>query len=142
MTRRVVGLVGCVKSKTPGVTPARDLYVSPLFKARRRYVEASCDAWWVLSALHGLLAPDQDVAPYDLTLATMSAEERYQWSVMVLAAIDRHAGLEVGDVVEVHAGALYRDSGLVDGLLARGLRVEVPTRGLGIGEQLRFYKGS
>jgi hypothetical protein len=31
---------------------------------------------------------------------------------------------------------------LVDGLLARGLRVEVPTRGLGIGEQLRFYKGS
>jgi len=131
-----VGLIGCVKKKGRESTQARNLYQSALFVGRVRFVERSCDAWWVLSALHGLLAPDQDVAPYDLTLSGMSAEERYQWSVMVLAAIDRHAGLEVGDVVEVHAGALYRDSGLVDGLLARGLRVEVPTRGLGIGEQL------
>ncbi len=139
---RRVGLVGCVKKKGSKSTRARNLYQSALFVGRVQFVERSCDAWWVLSAKHGLIDPAKVVAPYDLTLSGMSVEERYQWSVMVLAAIDRHAGLEVGDVLEVHAGALYRDSGLVDGLLARGLRVEVPTKGLGIGEQLRFYKGS
>lgn len=138
MTR--VGLVGCVKAKRRGAAPARELYSSALFVARRRYVENSCDEWWILSAKYGVLDLDEVIAPYDMTLAGLSASERYQWSLGVLEALDRRVGLVSGDVVEVHAGSLYRDSGLVDGLLVRGVTVEVPAKGLGIGEQLRFYK--
>ena len=54
-----VGLVGCVKKKGSSPAPAGDLYISPLFIGRRRFVEASCDRWFILSALHGLLDPDQ-----------------------------------------------------------------------------------
>lgn len=135
-----VGLVGCVKTKRKVALPAKDLYVSGLFVGRRRFVERSCDSWWVLSAKYGLVGPEEVVAPYDVTLAVLSASERYQWSLGVLKALDRAMELKSGDVVEVHAGLLYRDSGLVDGLLARGVTVDIPAQGLGIGEQLRFYK--
>ena len=45
-----------------------------------------------------------------------------------------------GEVFEIHAGAEYRDFGLVEGLRVRNCPVEVPTEGMRIGEQLRFYK--
>ena len=48
-----IGLVGCVKTKGPEAAPAGDLYVSPLFVGRRRYVEAPCDRWFILSGLRG-----------------------------------------------------------------------------------------
>jgi hypothetical protein len=67
MTR--IGLVGCVKTKRSFASPGKDLYASPLFRGRRRYVEASCDRWFVLSALHGLVAPDEVLEPYDVTLS-------------------------------------------------------------------------
>jgi hypothetical protein len=41
-----------VKKKEDHELPARDLYVSPLFRGRREYVERSCDRWFILSALH------------------------------------------------------------------------------------------
>ncbi|HWO69164.1 MAG TPA: hypothetical protein VNP94_00195, partial [Actinomycetota bacterium] len=44
-----IGLVGCVKSKRARPAPARDLYTSPLFRGARRFVERSCDRWFVLS---------------------------------------------------------------------------------------------
>jgi hypothetical protein len=43
-------------------------------------------------------------------------------------------------VFEIHAGAEYREFGLLDGLRDRGCLVEIPTERMRIGEQLRFYK--
>lgn len=54
-----IGLVGCVKTKRSTGNLARDLYMSTLFTGRRRYVEASCDRWFVLSARHGLVCNDE-----------------------------------------------------------------------------------
>jgi hypothetical protein len=48
--------------------PAGDLYVSSLFMGRRRFVEASCDRWFILSALHGGVDPDEVIEPYDESL--------------------------------------------------------------------------
>jgi hypothetical protein len=50
-------LVGCVKTKALEASPARDLYLSPLFERRRRYAELSGQPWYILSAEHGLLDP-------------------------------------------------------------------------------------
>jgi hypothetical protein len=47
--------------------------------------------------------------------------------------------LDTSDVIELHAGADYRNFGLVQGLEQRGVSVEIPTEGMRIGEQLRFY---
>jgi hypothetical protein len=119
--------------------PAKDLYLSPLFKGRRRFVEISCDEWWILSALHGLVNPDRRLEPYDVALMNSSRLEKQRWSKDVLASIDVEVQAHKGDKFELHAGADYRRFGLEDGLRERGFFIENPTRGLRSGEQLAFY---
>ena len=77
-------LVGCVKKKRSHGAPARDLYDSTLWRWRRRYAEASGCLWYILSAKHGLLAPDIEIAPYDLALSDLTVAERRAWSQRVL----------------------------------------------------------
>ncbi len=136
---RRVGLVGCVKGKLDHAAPAQNLYTSPLFGKRRRYVERTCEQWHVLSALHGLLRPDEPVAPYDKTLNDASWAERRRWSQLVLSQLDRELGPVGHTVFEVHAGKNYVDFGLVAGLEDRGAIVEWPVKGLPMGKQLAFY---
>jgi hypothetical protein len=137
---RRIGLVGCVKAKASGPRAAKDLYVSALFSGRRAFVRRTCGEWWILSAEHGLVHPDEVIASYDKTLKDAGRAARREWSTRVLRAIDERVRPAAGDVFEIHAGAEYRDFGLVDGLRSRGCVVENPTEGLGIGQQLRFYK--
>ena len=137
---RRIGLVGCVKEKATQPRPARDLYLSPLFMGRRRFVEAACSEWWILSALHGLVHPSDVLAPYDLAMKDLGRAERRAWSSRVLADIDKRMQVSPGAVIEMHAGAEYRDFGLAAGLERRGCTVVNPTKGLGIGRQLQFYK--
>jgi hypothetical protein len=63
-TVRRIGLVGCVKDKAQVALPARDLYRSTLFAGRRRFVGRTCDDWWILSAEHGLVHPDDVLEPH------------------------------------------------------------------------------
>ncbi len=136
---RRIGLVGCVKQKATDTRPARSLYTSTLFDGRRAYVEQTCDEWWILSAAHGVVHPDQLLAPYDVTLRNAGRAERRAWTQQVLDQLDEHTRPGIGDVIEIHAGADYRDYGLIEGLQDRGCGVEVPTEGLRIGSQLHFY---
>lgn len=134
-----IGLVGCVKQKQSFPSPARDLYMSTLFVGRRRWVEASCGSWYVLSALHGLIDPDAIVEPYDVTLNGASRATKRGWAQRVLGQLGEALGPLEGPVFEIHAGAEYRDFGLVDGLEAAGAAVVIPALGLRQGEQLAFY---
>ncbi|GAA3813368.1 hypothetical protein GCM10022226_37620 [Sphaerisporangium flaviroseum] len=122
--------------------PAEDLYVSPLFQLRRRYVERSCERWYILSALHGLVDRTTVLEPYDKTLTTASRGERREWSRLVLRQLtDRLMKLE-GHVFEVHAGAAYYEFGLREGLQSAGAVVEIPTQGRSLGRTLAFYSSS
>lgn len=142
MAREVqrVGLVGCVKSKLGQPAPARELYISPLFQGRRRYVEQSCDRWFVLSAKHGLVDPDTLLEPYDETLESASRSQRQQWSEAVIRDLALELGAFRGITFEMHAGNEYRAFGLAAGLERLGGEVTVPTEGLGLGQQLAFYR--
>ncbi len=131
--------MGCVKSKRDRPSPAKDLYTSTLFVGRRRYVERNCDQWFVLSALHGLVDPDQVIEPYDVSLADADEAFRARWSTAVLTQLERQLGRLDGTTFEVHAGSPYRDHGLVSGLRAEGATVEEPAAGLNFGQQLAFY---
>ncbi|MEZ5125308.1 MAG: hypothetical protein R2826_03545 [Thermoleophilia bacterium] len=134
-----IGLVGCVKKKLGHAAPAAELYVSPLFRGRRAHVERTCERWFILSALHGLLRPETEIDPYDVTLNDMSRAERRAWADKVLSQIEAALGSCADRTFEIHAGANYANFGLVDGLRERGATVEQPTAGLSLGEQLAFY---
>lgn len=99
----------------------------------------SCSEWWILSALHGLVHPDQVLEPYDMTLKDAGRAARRAWARQVLVDLDERVGLGRGDEVEVHAGAEYREWGLLDGLRVRGVEVIIPTEGMPLGRQLAFY---
>src|ERR1039458_9944957 len=97
-----IGLVGCVKTKANSAQLAKDLYLSPLFIGRRRFVEITCDEWWILSALHGLVHPDDRIEPYDVALVNSSRLEKQRWSQTVLASIDDEVDSREGDTFEFH----------------------------------------
>jgi len=92
--------------------------------------------WRILSAKHGLLRPDAIVGPYEATLNAMAVAQRRAWAARVL--VDLAPFVAAGDAVVVLAGARYREL-VVPSLERRGVRVDVPLAGLGIGEQLRWF---
>lgn len=130
-------LVSCVARKTAGRAKARDLYQSPWFRLARRYVEKSGSPWFILSARHGLTHPDQEIAPYDETLNRMAAASRRDWADKVQRQMQEK--LPAADEVVILAGKRYREN-LEDYLQRRFGSVQVPMRGMRIGEQLSWLK--
>lgn len=137
--RRRIGLVGCVKEKAPSARRAEELYTSTLFRGRAAYVKKSCDRWFILSALHGVVDPATVLEPYDVTLDNASRDRRRAWSSQVLEQLRTKLGDLGSYEFEMHAGAPYRDFGLVEGLRRAGAVVVNPTQGMPIGHQLSFY---
>jgi hypothetical protein len=95
---------------------------------------------FILSAKHGLVEPEQVLAPYDETLTKLPRAARRRWSAWVLQAMDQALGEVSGTVIELHAGMAYLDHGLVVGLRERGAVLEHPVQGLSFGQQLALYK--
>jgi hypothetical protein len=131
-------LVGCVKTKHKGRHAAKDLYASPLFAKRRAYAEASGRQWFILSAEHGLVDPDQPLDPYERTLNRMSADERAAWGRRVVRAIGERLGDLETKILEVHAGSRYVNA-IEDEIGEAGGTVTVPLAKLGLGKQLSWY---
>ena len=129
-----VALVSCVKSKRTTAAPAKDLYVSALFQGLRRYAEVNADAWYILSAEHGLLNPVQIVEPYEKALNKMGSRQRLEWAEEVQRRLLRV--LPEGAEVIILAGQRYREH-LVSFLRDRGFSVSIPLEGLSFGRQLR-----
>jgi len=78
------------------------------------------------------------IAPYDLTLNSMSEEARRKWAETLLSQLA--SKLPVADISAVyfHAGAAYRKH-LMELLSARGIRCLAPLEGLDIGQQMAWY---
>ena len=132
-----VALVSCVKQKRDSAAPARDLYLSQLFRGLRQYAETHADAWYILSAEHGVLFPDQIVGPYERTLNKMSKRERSAWAERVQQQLLEL--LPADAEVILLAGLRYREE-IEPFLRKRGFPVSVPLEGLKIGEQLQRLK--
>lgn len=130
-----VFLVSCVSRKRQSPAPAKDLYLSDFFVKARRFVESREGRWFILSARHGLLSPDEIVAPYERTLNSMGVADRRAWAERVLKQIDER--IPEAERVIFLAGQRYREH-LIKPLADRGIGVEVPMQGLKIGEQLSW----
>ena len=94
-------LVTCVKSKTTSPAAAKDLYVSPLFRKARAYAERSELPWFIVTAEHGLVQPDEWLAPYERYLPDMPREYRTAWGEWVVARLELLAGPLRGRTVEM-----------------------------------------
>ena len=130
-------LVSCVAGKLPGPVPARELYTSDWFIKACSYVARQGQPWFILSAKHGLIHPDEVISEYDLTLKTMKKADRRKWAKVVSSQLRPHL-VGINDIVFL-AGERYREF-LKPELIDKGLSVSVPMRGLKIGEQLRWLK--
>jgi hypothetical protein len=76
--------VACSGKKTETAAPARELYLGQLFKKSVAYIEAvdpgAVDPgapWFILSALHALVLPDEVIAPYEYRLKTKRPRQTY-----------------------------------------------------------------
>jgi|GEM_PF-4829405 len=82
-----IGLVSCGKTKAPEACAARDLYQGELFRRASAYAERTYDHWFILSAQHYLVHPDEVLDPYEKSIASMSVADRRHWALIVESGI-------------------------------------------------------
>ena len=94
-----VAVVGCGAKKAETPTCASRMYTSGFFSLKREYAEAVCDDWYILSAEHGILEPDDVIEPYDTKITDLTKAEREA----------RQVTMHSEAVVHVLFGQLYWD---------------------------------
>ncbi len=131
-------LVGCVKSKSPHGAVAKDLYTSDYFSKMRAYAESTGRPWFILSAEHGLVSPDEWLEPYDCYLPDMNRDYRRDWGQRVAVQLEQAIGPLEGVVFDIHAGAAYVES-VEAALCTLGAVVTDQLHGLSFGRRLSWY---
>jgi hypothetical protein len=123
---RVV-LIGSSGATVSGPVRVADLFRSDGFARAREHAVSSGMPWFVLSAKHGLLEPDDVVAPYVLELGDSSTVYRSAWGEWVAAQLGERVQLS-GATVEVHGGVDFAQP-LRQPLARRGAALELPLPG-------------
>lgn len=135
-----ITLIACCSEKHAVVrSPARLVYASDLFKKSLAWAERFGGTPYVLSAKHGLIGLDEEIAPYDMTLRDLNKAGRIKWAQKTFHALQK--AIQPGDEVFVLAGRLYREH-LIEPLTSFGCVVSVPMQGLGIGQQKKWLRQS
>lgn len=134
---QTICLVACTSRKGLYPAPAEFLYRSPLFAGARQYAIQRANAWFVLSAEYGLLAPHKEIAPYDRALNSMSESERRRWAEGVCRSLLNEAPT-VRRVIFL-AGWPYRRH-LEVLLHDKGIATAAPMSSLGIGKQVAWLQ--
>jgi hypothetical protein len=123
-------LIACSAAKLGHAAPAAQLYTGQAFRLAMAAAERAGADVIILSALHGAVFPNLLIAPYDLSLSTMAADDRRQWAANVRHALSEYHGRQI----TVLAGKHY--AAAVEGWP----NVSRPLAGLGIGQQLAALK--
>lgn len=136
---KTLGLISCTKKKQNYGCKASEMYsASDLFNKAYDYCTKKYDAVAILSAKYGLLLPNDEIEPYDLSLKYMSSEEREAWAERVFKQMKSRLNLEVGKVY-FHAGENYREH-LILKLEEIRISCEAPLKNLVFGKQKAWYK--
>jgi len=92
------------------------------------------DGIYILSAKYGLLNLEQEIDPYEQTLNNMRANDVKQWANQVIEEIRAISNVDETEYIFL-AGDKYRKY-----LLLHLNNVQIPLKGLRIGEQLQRLK--
>ena len=120
---KCVFLISCSGTKRSFALPAKELYVSARFQRERTSIEATGCLWFVLSAKHHLLGPDEIIDPYDKALGEATPEDREAWAEEVKRQMDKY--LPDGEIIVILAEKdYYKD--LIPYLKKRFKKVMIP----------------
>ena len=144
---KTIVLVSCVSRKRDRKSRAADLYFGPLFDNSMAYARAlKPDEIYIISALHGLLELDDEIEPYDVTMAyvqpakrkpglkILDSAEKEIWGERVCAQLSKHADL-ASDRFILLAGSEYAKP-----LRDRLKKLEEPLLGLQQGRRVAHLK--
>jgi len=137
MAKRI-GLVAAAKQRRGGVCQAREQFeLSPVFRRARDYCERAYDEWYILSAGHALLTPQQVIGPDGAHLHTLLAEERWRWAQQTAARLTERQRQSSEPLVFV----LYASQRYAELLLraAPDLPLEQPLSGMALRERVRWF---
>jgi hypothetical protein len=123
---RVV-LVGSSGATGEGAEAAGRLFRSDGFARAREHAVHSRLPWFVLSAKHGLLDPDDVISPFEVQIDDQSAAYRSAWGEWVVAQLADRVQLD-GVTVEVHGGVDFAQP-LRQPLTRRGAVLDIPLPG-------------
>ena len=125
-------LIACSMSKLDRAAPAAELYTGQAFKLSMKAAKAADADVLILSALYGVLEPDDVIDPYECYLGGLPAMDRAIWAITTAAQLapyrERHAVILAGK----HYAAACDDFA----------NKREPLKGLGIGQQLRVLKNA
>lgn len=137
-----VTLVGCGKLKHASRRPAKDLYRGNLFRSAMRYAEETADDIQILSALHGVLNPFEEIEPYDLSMIQVGREGRRMWGHRVVGQLLQLYPLSYLRIT-ILAGRHYADP-LFSAAEKEGAPwdFELPLDGLTLGQRLKWFSAN
>jgi hypothetical protein len=139
----IVALVGCGKLKAEGQSiPARLLYRGVPFRLAMAHAENTADDVHILSALHGLVAPDQMLAPYDFSMVQIRPSEHINWGRKILRDLLAAYPMRRLHIV-FYAGMQYIrpiNQAITDE--HRYWTFENPLEGLDLFERIRWFKAN
>lgn len=135
---RYIGLVVAPRRQRDGIWRASESYAaSPLFRRARDYCLRHHDEWYVLSASHGLLAPQQVVGPGDPTWGGLSPAERSAWGRRAAIALRERRDRSGDELVFVLYGP--RQHARLLGRIDPSLKIELPLAGKNARERARWF---
>lgn len=129
-----VVLLGSVGDRVAVPAPAKEVFREPSFQLSRLGAEVTGSTWFILSAEHGLVAPNEWISPDSRTLADMDPEYRSVWAGWVVARLQSLVGSLDGKHVRVDApdafiGPLFADLQEAGAVVTSGsFQPQVPRR--------------
>jgi hypothetical protein len=96
-------LLGSVGERVNVPAPAKEVFREMSFQLARLEAEVSGSDWFVLSAEHGLLGPNEWLSPDSRTLADMDPDYRVTWASWVVARLESMVGSLDQMLVRVNA---------------------------------------
>lgn len=131
----MIVFIGCVKLKQNKSCTAEEMYISTLFKYSLGYAKKiKPRKIFILSAKHGVLELNDVIAPYNETLNTKTKKEKQLWAYKCYCQL-KEKQIDFDEPVVWLCGENYRKY-----LMQKFKNNNVPINGLGLGNQLKFYK--
>lgn len=141
--KQVLVVVPCGRAKIwdhqpdVGATPAEEAYTGTPFRLNRRYAEHFGDAWVILSAKYGFIAPDFVIpGPYEVTFKHPATNPV---SIERLREQVRDLGLDNSSIVVGLGGKEYREA-IKKAFAGTPVRLAFPFAGLPIGRSMQATK--
>jgi len=133
-----IGLVAAAQRRRVGVRQAREQFASsPTFRRARDYCEREYGEWYILSASHLLLPPQQVIGPDDQRLSAFTVDERLAWAAQVAERLRQRRDRTAEPLTFI----LFASHNYAKLLMraASELSIELPLQGLAPRDRLRWY---